>query len=321
MIDTIRLRGPAVSYRLNWTFEKYYCFKTPSGDFEKIPITLIENKKDAKKRSLYRVFYVPSANLMDVEINLGKLLLEHNVYNYCTSSLDLDTLVRRVGACFFNSGDYYIARIDLGHTQTYATKLEAQKTIDQYRHSRLPGAYSRKFKHQNYKDSVFYKSENWSIKVYDKYAEMVHSLGLEEAKKIIPDENVVRFEKTYRIGEMKRLGLQVDPYKGVHVDSFQIATLMNDYLSTFGKWEFSSTPHITDAKGVIGLISYLDNLGQLSELEAANIVSKSSLWRYRREKTSLAVTTPRLNILKNISPSMQQKVSYCVNQGIIHLLG
>jgi len=321
MIDTIRFRGPAVSYRLNWTFEKYYCFRTPSGDFEKIPITLIENKKDAKKRSLYRVFYVPSANLMDVEINLGKLLFEHNVYNYSVSSLDLDMLIRRVGSAFFASNDYYVSRIDLGHVQTYASRLETQKVIDQYRHSKLPGAYSRKFKHQNYKDSVFYKTENWSVKVYDKFAEIVHSLGVEVAKQLLPDENMVRFEKTYRIGEMKRLGLQVDPYKGVHIDSFQVAVLMNDYMDVFGKWEFSATPHVTDAKGVIGLISYLDNLGQLSELEAAGIVSRSSIWRYRKEKASLVVNQPRLKIDKNITHSMQQKVLYCVNQGIMHLLG
>lgn len=321
MIDTLRLRGPAVSYRLNWTFEKYYCFRTPNGDFEKIPITLIENKKDAKKRSLYRVFYVPSANLMDVEINVGKLLFEYNVYNYSVSSVDLDLLIRRVGACFFSANDYYVSRVDLGHVQTYESRAETQKVIDQYRHSRLPGAYSRKFKHQNYKDSVFYKTENWSVKVYDKYAEMVHSLGIEIAKEIVPQENVVRYEKTYRIGEMKRLGMIPDPYKGVHIDSFQVAVLMNDYLSVFGNWEFSATPHITEGKGVIGLISYLDNLGQLSELEAAGIVSRSSIWRYKKEKASFAVDAPRLKITQNISKEQQQKFTYCVNQGIIHLLG
>jgi len=336
MIDTIRFRGPAGGYRYKWNMQRFYVFRNESGD-EYTPSTLIENKKDAKKNSIYRAFYMPTSDFMDVELNIGKLLFTHNIYNYENSSANLNTLIRRFGDCFFNSSDYYVTRIDLGHLQTYASKEETRNVIERYRHSRLPGSYARKFKHQNYADSVFYKAEGWSIKVYDKHAEMVHNLGESIANELIPDKNMLRFEKTYRVREIQRIGkyptvfdskgeaigwgqrYTIEKYKGVHIDSFDIGPIMEDYTTTFKNWEFAAIPYITDHKGALGLLSIIDSYGGLSEIEGTGVVSKMTFHRYKKVKKTTHPPPP-FKIVENITPEMKQKVSYCVTFSPAHLL-
>jgi len=316
MIDTIRFRGPSTAARFDFKMEKYYVFRNSDSELEYIPLTLIENKKDEKKRSIYRLFFSPSTDTLEVELSLPKALFGSNSFNYTNSVLDLNQIIRHVGDFFFSRNNYYVTRVDLGHVFYSESDAAKKRLIDSFRHSRLPGAYARSFKHQNYADSVFYKTKNWSIKVYDKYAETVHLYGEDEAKKMLPNPNIVRMEKTYRMNEFKRLGLHVEAYKGCFIDEFDISILFDDYFTTFENWDKTTKVYNTDKKGALGLLNIIDNAGLLSEIENSGVVHRQTIYRYRKAKRADVVDDFSIPYIQNISPEDLRKWKYYLTFGV-----
>lgn len=372
MIDTIRLVGDADYYRFSYTYERFTGIKTKDGE-ERISQVLVENKK-----GVHRVFYTPSNHQIVVELNPHKLMFQDNVYNYEINSAILNDFIRGIGAIYFRSNSYYVARVDIGGVTTFPNPMETAATLEKFRQTRIPGARVARFKQQNYASSVFYASKNWSIKIYNKGVEMhIDAQDAPEHKlekgKLVPNPDyikpelrernrlgfdllsTVRVEKTYRFREMERIGLQeavkgipplhpnadqearilhmqemnkaragaimqVTPYKGIHIDSFDISLLLNDFFTVFRNWEFTTTPYITNERGSAGLLSVIESYGGLSEVEGQNIVSRSTLWRYRKKKQVLSDYTPQIEFKNNLTQKVASLWHYYRTFGLNSLI-
>lgn len=364
MIDTIRFTGPARYYRFNYSYEKFQGFRRADGE-ERITQVMVEDIK-----GVHRVFYTLSTDTIVVELNPQKLMFGDNVYNYEKNTAILNDFVRLVGGVYFDSSDYYVSRVDLGSVTTFPSVEDSKMALERFRSARLDGARIGRFKQQNYKDSVFYPSRNFSVKIYRKGVEM----GIkpqdetdDDGNPLIPESMrernrlgfdllaTLRCEKTYRFNEMKRLGvnyamrhilplrydatdiekevyreqvsrakrsapMQVTPYKGVHIDSFDIGILVEDYFNTFEKWEFNSTPYLTHQKGSAGLLSIIENNGQLAEVESLGVVSRKTIHRYKKKKRKVLDFTPTLTFSNNMSQKVSQMWYYYRTFGINSLI-
>lgn len=167
--------------------------------------------------------------------------------------------------------------------------------------------------------------------------------------------STLRVEKTYRFREMERIGLndvlktvtplianptefdrqlhalaidkakkgammQVTPYMGVHIDSFDIDLLMRDFFSVFQNWEFTTTPYITTERGSAGLLSVIDSYGGLSEVEASGVVSRSTIWRFRNKKRELSDFVPKIDFKNNLPQNVLKYWYYYRTLGINSLV-
>jgi hypothetical protein len=354
MIDTIRLTGNADYYRFQKTYERFTGWKKASGE-ERISTVMVENKK-----GVHRVFLTPSTNTMVVELNPHKLIFSDNVYNYEKSAGVLNDFVRRVGSAYFSDSSYYVARVDIGGCHTCENTIQAGQMVERFRSARIVGARTERFKQQNYKSSVFYSSKNWSLKLYNKGIEMKIGEDGEERHRVGFDLlSTVRAEKTYRFRELERIGIrdatkhipvnlstnqtdinsrnhsiaqakksakfQVTPFMGVHIDSFDIEPILNDFYGVLQNWEFTATPYITEKKGVLGLLNILDNQGLLSTIEGNNTVSRQSVWRYKQLKKkelskNIETSTDSLTFASNLTPQLSAKWNYYRNFGINSLI-
>lgn len=300
MIDTIRFRGPAEYYAFDWDYSRFVGFKTKDNKKEYVNEILIQ------KTPNFRVWYYPASDTIDVECNPHKIIYGDNVYNYSDSGGALNALVRQFGNYFYRSGTYFVTRCDIGGVHTYDNPLESSRVLEGYRRARFPGARMSKFRHQNYADSVFYSTQNWSIKIYNKGAEMKGSADLFKDFDLY---STLRFEKTYRFREMKRLGMNIETARGVNIDEFDVQILLDDFFDQFGNWDFAQTPHVTDQRGVMGLLSVIDQSGLLSEVEALKVCSRSTVYRYNKMKKSM-VQNKKLYFPNNLLQKDLVKLNY-----------
>lgn len=312
MVDTICFVGNPIHARWDFDLEKYTAWKRKDG-------TEVLTEVLYKKTDNYRVFYSPSYNRARVECNLGKILFKKNIFNYEKNSNILNLLCRRLGDFFFQPHSYYISRCDIGAVRVFADNLAAARVIEGFRNARPEGSRLTKFKHQNYADSVFYYTKNWSIKVYNKGAEM--RKNKEDTTEA--DDRTIRFEKTYRTGEFERLGMQKTPTYGVHIDSFDIAHLVDDFFNVFTKWEQKQAGTIVRGKGVLGCLAILDNLGHIDDAVANGVVSRSSLSRYNRIKSKtvdLLHSDRTIKFDNNLPPEFKNRLDYVRNFGFNSIL-
>lgn len=322
MIDTLRLTGDADYYKFSYDYERFVGYHRKDGT-EYITETLVENKKDKNGNSLYRAYYTPSKGQITVELNPQKIMFQNNIYNYEHNPAILSTFIRDIASHFFRGGDCYISRIDLGGVREFPNYTETIDVLERIKATRLPGAKLAK-QVKVYQYSAFYPFEYCSIKVYHKGHEMKLKEDTPESIiEGLNLMNTLRFEKTYRFREMERLGVnyaksfvtpqiigfdgkplksdrgrylsdiakakknapfQVVPYKGVHIDSFDIEILIKDFYSIFTGWVLKAVPYMTNRRGTAGLLSVIDNAGLISEIEGKKIVSRTSIYRYNKLK-------------------------------------
>jgi hypothetical protein len=310
MIDTLRLVGPAINYIRPFTWEKGYYFKDLENKTEKHATALVENRPN-----LWRVYYSPAYGTISVELNPHKILFSNNIYNYEQNHSFLRKLIFDIGSFFYGSGSWFVSRIDIGGVFTYDSRTTCRAALEKFRATRIEGSRSEKFKHQSYKDAVFYSTRNWSVKIYNKGVEM----KISENDTFYPFDllSTLRFEKTYRFRELERLGMPVEAYKGVHKNNLNTQSILNNFFETFRSWEFNSTPWLTEKKGVIGLLSVIDSAGALSEVETMKTVSHSSFWRYRKEKKKASeIEIPVTIFCNNCTADVQKKWEYVRTTGV-----
>jgi len=304
MIDTLRLSGHNLYFKFPFDYERYQVIKKKGGQIVVPVFQALDHRVNGV--SQYRVHYAPSTGMVSVEFNPHKLIFTDNIYNYEKDPLVLGRFISTCANYFFAGGDCYVSRCDIGGVSVFDSPFVAAQTLESYRSTRPEGARVNKFKHQNYATSVFYSSKNWSVKVYNKGTEMKLPSGLDTVSGM-PMLSTLRFEKTFRFNEMKRLGMTVKPYYGVHLNDFSIGILLDNFFEVFTKWDFQKTPYMTDVKGSIGLLSVLDNMGQLSEVESVGIVSRSTMFRYKKKKKLRADFVPTLSFEKNLPVDLQNK--------------
>jgi len=322
MIDTIRFEGKSLYYKFDLSYEKFvgYRKKTDKGvTVEKIQQLAVEDRK-----GYYRVYYNPNNQQVSVELNIQKLIFKkYNHYNYEKEPHILLTLIRHFGSYFFANDDYYISRIDLGTVATYENSTEAALVLDKYRYSKPKGARSGKWRFQNFGTSVFYPTKNYSIKVYNKGAEYSHNNVPKEGFPIDLD-STLRFEKTYRIGEMKRIGLQTRPYMGCHIQSFELDKLIKDYYHVFDTWTLFTNPvkFDNDMKGQMLMISVMDSQGILEELIDKGVVKKTSAFKYKKLKKEASIGTEKsfLPYKNNLLQKDLERLRYVLTFGALDLL-
>lgn len=324
MIDTLRLRGPAKDYNMKLQVTKYQVWvNEETGNVTNSPIVTLSNVKDKDGQSLYRIFYTPSADMVEVELNVQKILFSNNATNYCFSAPVLNLLVRRVGAYFFASGSYFVTRIDLGFVQTMETEDKKRAQIDTFRNTRLPGSYAAKYKAQYYANSVWYMSKNWVMKIYDKHAEITKHDSKERANELVPNNNMVRYEKQFRGKEIERVSegrMKYEPFKGIHIDSFDVTDLKENLFETLADWARNmATIEGQQLKGTAGLLDVLAKKGLLSEVETSGVVNRSTIHRYKKKAQKIGVVdysvTPDI-----ISEAYKNRVSYAVSVGFAKIL-
>jgi len=285
MLDTIRLVGSSFNTNVKTSVTKYVSYVRDNGT-ERLAMVHMNDKKGFP----YRAFLDPNYNTLTVELNPHKILLNDNIYNYCSSVPDLRGLVTAVAHSFFPYGDCYVSRADLGGVVTYENRFQADTTLEQYRTTKISGARVKKFRHQNYVGSAFYYTKNWSAKVYNKGQEMFTNAVQPEG---YPFDlyNTLRFEKTYRSGEFERLGMKRTPFKGVHLHQFDFSAWYEDFNTFFTNWEREAKPYMTQMEGTHGLLHVLDQMGQLDNVAAMGIVNRTTIWRYKNEKKKLLADT------------------------------
>jgi len=328
MIDTLRICGDKTRYNFNADFSRFIGYRKKDGT-EKIVELLVE------KNEYYQVFVNPGAGKVTVQLNPHKILFGLNIFNYEENPVWLHQLVRHCANYFFGNSDCYVSRLDIGGVVTYKNQTEAIKVLERFRGTRVPGGSLKKYRHQNYADSVFYWSRHWSIKIYNKGVEMGCTPDMTEAQlekagttneKILADRSpagfdllaTLRYEKTYRFRELERIGslpyqkahpqhkavtdMPVKPNWGVHIDDLRMDLIMYDFKNIFEKWDFAASEslHPGELKGVHTLLYALDKLGKLSELESLKAVSTSTMGRYRKKKRENPEFEPFVKFVNNL---------------------
>lgn len=143
--------------------------------------------------------------------------------------------------------------------------------------------------------------------------------------------NMLRFEKTYRTGEMERLGMQKTPHYGIHIDSFDVGTLVHDFETVFAKWEQRANPVIVNAKGMLGLVAIVDALtrqnddqnGAIDDLVNNGTISRATLSRYHtlKHKTSnLFQGEKSVSFPYNLPAEKRNRMGYVYNFGFTNIL-
>jgi len=302
MLDTIRLVGSSLSSNLDMEVSKFYTYRNNRTGVEKMAVV----DMTAGKGAPYRAFYDPNNLLLTVELNPHKILFDANIFNYSQSASALRYLTHSVASCFFAGTDCFISRADLGGVQTFDSPGRAVEVVEQYRRTKIEGARVKKYRHQNYDASVFYYTQNWSAKIYNKGVEMFRAAEQPDG---YPFDlySTLRFEKSYRSGEFARLGMKKTPYRGVHLHEFDFETFYGDFTEFFGKWQRSATPYYTDKKGMTGLLSVIDQLGHLNDVAAMGTVSRTSIYRYQKEKKEAAEPVG-IKFVDNLTPKEKNRL-------------
>lgn len=295
MLDTIRLTGSSLGTNLKYETSKFVTYRNNKTGTERYALV----DMTASKGSPYRAFYDPNNLTLTVELNPHKILFGENIYNYCQNSNSLRYLVHSVAASFFPSSDCYISRADLGGVQTFENPGRALEVLEQYRRAKIEGARVAKYRHQNYTSSAFYYTRSWSAKVYNKGVDMFRNSEQPEG---YPFDlySTLRFEKTYRSDEFKRLGMKKTPFRGVHVHEFKFDVWHDDFMTFFSNWQRQATPYYTTEKGMKGLLSVIDQLGHLSDVAAMGTVSRTTIYRYQQEKKRVS-DLPGINFVDNLT--------------------
>jgi len=320
MVDTVVLFGRFDFNKFMPDFTQIVSYRNHKKNTENIPVFQYQNRK-----GLYVARYYQATNEISVQFNIPKVIFGTNALNYESSFVRLDNLIACFGSYFFPSGDYYVSRIDIGGVVTYPDKISADAVIERFRYAKLPRARTRSYKHQNYESSVFYSTRNWSFKCYNKGAELRHTKEFDMvSQSVVWDlDCTVRVEKTFRFNEMKRLGYEVTPRKGVFIENFTTEYLLQDFIDTLQDWSLTATPWLNEHKGVKGLVSIIDQQGLLSEAYASGKISKSTYYRYIREKKA-AAQAPKdfkdvfyLDGKKNL-PENLKLLDHCLTFGVNH---
>lgn len=362
MLDTIVISGPASLYKFKADYTKFTVFRKEGMD-DYIPMVAVENRKSlVDGRSLFRIFYDPGTDTIRVEASIPKLIFTNNFYNYYVNDSNACvSLIRNFASYFFTNGDFYVNRLDVGGLVTFRDPHAASLAVDSFRRSRLQGSRVKKFKHQNYEESVFYSSKNYSVKIYNKGLEF----GRDNSKNFLDFDllSTLRFEKTYRAGSWKKLcptksvvwedindnlidvskyislnpgispgfvsgafvekttyqGMNVQPFKGVHIDEFRLDLIFRDFYDTFINWDMFVSPVNTNLKGTQGLLAVIHNQGLLSDVEAKGIVNRSTIYRYRKAIKE-NFKTPTIQFVENLSSVERNKLYYCSLYGFTSFL-
>lgn len=273
MIDTLRLTGSGKHYRFKPSYSKYTVFKR-DGKPEYIQGIQLEQTGN------YRCFYSPSHDNATVEFNASKIIFRDNWTNYANNSIAIDTIIRVFSEYFFFRRTCYIARIDLGFVQDFMTEERANEVLEMFRGARFPGARKAKFLNQAYDGSVFYSTRNWAVKIYNKGREQKMPQGH-------PLRSVLRYEKTYRFNELKRIGMPVTPTKGVLVRDFDSTAILTEFWQLWTGWDLQAKPYqVSGLKGSAALLQVIEQSGLLGVLETQNSVSRSTIWRYKKKRKS-----------------------------------
>lgn len=323
MIDTLRISGPAESLRAHFLPDqiKSFTILTLASGRESAPLTMVQRGKN------YRVFMDISAERVHIEMNPHKHFFKHNIYNYEQSPVILQNYILGVSRHFFSSlSDTYLNRIDIGGVVDFQDREKSLAALETYRQTKPEGLRFAKFKSQNYETSIFYSSDNYSIKIYHKGSELARvngqiinkvARGQASESDIIPvhvlkyADKLLRYEKTYRMDEIKRLGLKKEARYGIPLLDFKIDPLLCDFNELFAKWERQTKPYQTSKKSIAGLLQVIDNLGQLDNVASQGIVSRSTIHRYKREKKENIELIPiewKKNLPKNLEYKFQNSV-------------
>jgi len=316
MIDTISFSGTLQNSHFEADLSKYYVSVRKDGKFW---------LQDTQQQKGFHYFcrYQPSYDRFTVELNLHKVLFEVNAYNYCQSPTILNDLVRFAGEAFFLPGKYHVKRIDIGGVKEFADYDDALNNLETYRNARADGFSLKKAIAQNYAESAWYPHRNWSAKIYHKGLEQGFKKG--QKADVFPGidlARMLRFEKTYRPGELKRLGLYTIPWHGVPIRDFNIIPVLNDFYELFQNWKHTSVPYVADGTGLHYLINIADNNGNLKFIEQSGRVSRSTIYRYRKAKQASAASriasgeVEPLIFKNNLTPALAGRFSYLSSQKV-----
>lgn len=314
MIDTIRFKGMQTRYNFTADYSRFIGYRRKDGT-EKVVEVCVE------KNEHYQVFLNPNEGTVTVQCNPHKSIFGINAFNYEKNPVLLKQFVRLVASYFFDNGDCWVSRIDIGGVTTYEDIDKAKSVIERFRGTRVPGGSIKKYRHQNYPSSVFYWSRHWSIKIYNKGVEIGYKEE-DEIKKRSPNGfdllKTVRYEKTYRFRELERVGslpyqkinpdhkkytdMPVKPNWGIYIDDLQMDLILFDFEEIFKKWDFAASDSVEagSLKGLNALLHVVDKKGALSEAESMGYISRSSLQRYRAAKKKNPEFVPFVDFQENL---------------------
>jgi len=329
MVDTISIKGYGCFYKFKKDYERFMGFRRNDGTHYIVEQT-VENKKGK-----YVARYSPASDVMRIEFNLGKLLFGRNVYNYESSPGILLAIIGHAGRYFFGNNEFYIARIDIGGVCTYKDEDEATNVLNSMRNARPDGARMKSYLHQNYSDSVFHRSENWSTKIYNKGVEMKESRENPDFKEFNLFATL-RFEKTYRYKEISRVSKEYYysgekkhyrqdfniPVKGMGIPfkNFNIRYLLDDFYKYFTNWDHLANTilaqHEVKGSALNSCLRVIDELGKLNEFEVSGIVSQRTMHRYRQKKKDKVDFKPFVSFQKNIDTKSWKILDYARTFGL-----
>jgi len=323
MLDTFRLTSSLPSVRDVPRATRFMTLRKHDGELgDMVVLNQFSNTKT------HRYFYDPVQKKFSIEANASKLIYGDNWTNWGGDAHSLVAPLLSIARHFYSSFDSCeVSRLDLGFVQDFGSAKAAAAVLESFRRSRPPRVRTVKAATQmhSYKDSIFLPTRNWSIKIYNKGAEQ----RVTEYCKDAYLSGVLRFEKTYRSGEIARLhradnkafGILEDD-KRVYIDELQPQLLIDDFFSTFQNWErMTWATDDGQMKNSSALLARLEQLGENMQLvENSGMVSRSTMYRYRAKKKTLLPLNPPAVEFKPAQgwKSKLDAFTFATNQFFIH---
>lgn len=304
MIDTIVL----IAQSSNYIFPKNQAKFLLEYSDRQVPRSYWMTEAYISQDKKIRVFHDINREQIRLECSIPKLIFGNNSINYIertnvASALELIKIL--IKQFFKQYKEVYINRIDISAMQEYESIDEKRLHLEAYRVNKPINVRLKKFTHQNYADSIFYYSKNYSIKIYDKHKETpINDCYLDNSK-------MLRFEKSYRRGEMQKLKLLTYPFLGCKIGDFDLNVLVNDFERVFTNWEMKKQVIDCPKKGLLGVIKVLkfENPELYRQIISSGKISDSTIKRTNKVESKI-IDTKCFEYVVNIHDYFKNKLSY-----------
>lgn len=299
MIDTLRISGNQFNLKIKPTESILYREKDGI-------ITPLQSKLITEK---YRIFETKNG-MVTVELSVPKLLFGHNGLNYLVGEYKMmENLINNIGNYFFK-GNWYISRIDIA---AVVMVEDIQTELKFYREFKQRTARIGKYNHQNYKDSVFYFSKEYAMKIYDKY---------KESKNIL-HKNLLRYEMTIRSSMLEKiLKTSKKPYYGIRSVDMDYKKIVDYFFDRFQNYAVKRK--VKEVRGKItplqkAMITIKENNPELfRQMVSEKAVSRQTITRMTRH----VIETKEVKILdiKNLVSDKKNDIFALSRENLIYKL-
>ena len=202
----------------------------------------------------------------------------------------MENLINNIGNYFFK-GNWYISRIDIA---AVVMVEDIQTELKFYREFKQRTARIGKYNHQNYKDSVFYFSKEYAMKIYDKY---------KESKNIL-HKNLLRYEMTIRSSMLEKiLKTSKKPYYGIRSVDMDYKKIVDYFFDRFQNYAVKRK--VKEVRGKItplqkAMITIKENNPELfRQMVSEKSVSRQTITRMTNHTFNIGETVPLQIALTN----------------------